>query len=128
MLRRTGAGLPAPSAIVLGAGWPVLYVAMAALAPAPADPDALPSLLDSLIFAAVIIGMIGTTSAAIGRQYRAVWWSTGLGAVWVGATLACPLSGHHDVVAAQWWTELALGSVLLGASLVAAARLRTAWR
>jgi hypothetical protein len=103
--------------LAVGAGWPLLFVVMMALAPEPADPNPVPTLVDSAGFVAVMVGLFGTIVAAVARQSKALVWSTGLGVVWVATIIACPLSGHHDAVGWQWYAELASSSSLLVLSL-----------
>jgi hypothetical protein len=122
--RRPAAELPRWLAVVVGAGWPALMVMALAFAPAAADPDAVPTLLDSVVSLAVLAGMAGTIASAVGRRPQALLWSAGLGLVWVATTITCPLSGHHDTVGWQWYTDLAASSTLLLVSLVGARRLR----
>jgi hypothetical protein len=100
-LRRQPRPLPRSWALAVGAGWPLLLVVMTTLAPEPVDPNAVPTLVDSAVFVAVMVGLFGTTVAAVARQSKALVWSTGLGVVWVATTIACPLSGHHDAVGWQ---------------------------
>ena len=126
-----GASAPAPTAspprswaLTVGAGWPLLLVVMTALAPEPADPNAVPTFVDSAVFLAVMVGILGTIVAAVARQPKALAWSTGLGAVWVATTIACPLSGHHDAVGWQWYAELVSSSTLLVLSLIGIRLLR----
>ena len=117
-VRRVPRPLPRSWGLAVGAGWPLLLVVMTALAPAPVDPNAVPAFVDSAVFVAVIVGVLGTVVAAVARQPRALVWSTGLGVVWVAATIACPLSGHHDAVGWQWYAELVSSSSLLLVSLI----------
>jgi hypothetical protein len=124
-LRRQPRPLPRSWAWAVGAGWPLLLVVMTAIAPEPADPNAVPTLVDSAAFMAFMIGLFGTIAAAVARHSRALVWSTGLGAVWVATTIACPLSGHHDTVGWQWYTELTSSSSLLLLSLTGILVLRT---
>jgi hypothetical protein len=131
-LRRQPRPLPRSWALAVGAGWPLLLVVMTAVAPEPADPNAVPTLVDSAVFVAVMVGLFGTIVAAVARQSRALVWSTGLGVVWVATTIACPLSGHHDAVGWQWYTELASSSSLLlfslaGIGLLLRPRLSEVW-
>jgi hypothetical protein len=91
---------------------------MTALTPEPADPNAVPTFVDSAVFVAVMVGLFGTVVAAVARQTKALVWSTCLGVVWVATTIACPLSGHHDAVGWQWYTDLASSSSLLLLSLI----------
>jgi hypothetical protein len=105
---------------------------MTALAPEPADQNAVPTLVDSAVFVAVMVGLFGTIAASVARQSKALGWSTGLGAVWLATTIACPLSGHHDAVGWQWYAELASSSSLLlfsltGIGLLLRPRLSQVW-
>jgi hypothetical protein len=109
---------PGRGALAVGAGWPLLLVVRTALAPAPADPNAVPTFVDWAVFVAVMVGLVGTIVAAVARQSKALVWSTGLGVVWVATTIACPLSGHHPAVGWKWYTELVSGSGLLVLSLI----------
>jgi hypothetical protein len=109
-------------AILVGAGWPLIAVWQIATAPEAANPEAVPSLLDTAVFLAVMTGLVGTIGAAFGRQPRALIWSIGLGVVWVATVITCPLSGHHDAVGWSWSTELAASGALLAASLVGTRR------
>jgi hypothetical protein len=131
-LRRQPRPLPRSWALAVGAGWPLLLVVMTALAPEPADPNAVPTLVDSAVLVAVMAGLFGTIAAAVARQSKALVWSTGLGVVWVATTIACPLTGHHDAVGWQWYTELASSSSLLlfsltGIGLLLRPRLSEVW-
>lgn len=119
--------LPVPGwlAAVVGVGWPLVVMLMPALAAAPADPEAVPSLLDAAVFAAVVVGLAGTVAAALARHARALMWSTGLGLVWVATTITCPLSGHHDTLGWQWQVDLASSGSLLLISLIGARWLRS---
>jgi hypothetical protein len=117
--------LPRPCAWALALVWPVLYIAMVAIAPEPADPNAVPTLLDSFVFMAFMVGLIGTTAAAFTRHGTALVWSTGLGALWVATAVACPLSGHHSAMDWQWRLELALSGALLLLSVIGWRLLRT---
>ena len=67
-LRRQPRPLPRSWALAVGAGWPLLLVVMTALAPEPADPNAVPTFVDSAVFLAVMVGMLGTIVAAVARQ------------------------------------------------------------
>ena len=127
-IRRQPLPLPRSWALVVGAGWPLLLVLQTALAPAPADPDAVPTLLDSAVFFTLIAGLVGTIVGAVTRQPRALLWSAGLGVVWVATTITCPLSGHHDAVGWQWYTDLASSSTLLLLSLIGIRQLRISLR
>lgn len=122
--RRQPSPLPRSLALVVGAGWPLAIVVATALAPAPADPEAVPNLVDIAVSLAVMLGLLGTVGAAVTRQPKALVWSVGLGAVWVATTITCPLSGHHDVVGWQWFADLASGSGLLLVSIIGAHRMR----
>jgi hypothetical protein len=126
--RRPPPPLPRSWALTVGAGWPLLVVVMLALTPEPANPEAVPTLVDSLVFLAVGVGLVGTVGAAVARQYTALVWSNGLGLVWVATTIACPLSGHHESVGWQWAVDLASSGGLLLLGLVGARRLRAVAR
>jgi hypothetical protein len=52
-VRRQPRPLPRSWALAVGAGWPLLLIAMTALAPEPADPNAVPTFVDSALFVAV---------------------------------------------------------------------------
>ena len=110
--------LPSAWAWAVGAGWPLLLVAMTAVAPEPADPNAVPTALDSAMLLALIVGLLGTIAAAVSRQSKALLWSTGLGLAWVTTTVLCPVSGHHDAVGWQWYVDLVASSSLLLLSLI----------
>ena len=58
-LRRQRRPLPRSWALAVGAGWPLLLVVMTALAPEPADPNAVPTFVDSAVFLAVMVGICG---------------------------------------------------------------------
>jgi hypothetical protein len=124
-LRRQPRPLPRSWAWTVGAGWPLLFVVMTAVAAEPADPNAVPTLVDSAVFVALMVRLYGTIAAAVTRQAKALVWSTGVGVVWVATTIACPLSGHHDTVGWQWYTELTSSSTLLLLSLTGILVLRT---
>jgi hypothetical protein len=124
-LRRQPGPLPRSWAWAAGVGWPLLLVVMTVAAPEPADPNAVPTLVDSAASLALMVGLFGTIAAAVIRQAKALVWSTGLGVVWVTTTIACPLSGHHDTMGWQWYTELTSSSSLLLLSLTGILVLRT---
>jgi hypothetical protein len=117
--------LPQSWAWAVALAWPLLFVTVVAISPEPADPDAVPSLFDSLVFISFVVGLVGTTAAAFTRHASALTWSIGLGALWVGTAIACPVSGHHDAVDWQWRLELGLAAALLLLCVVGWRRLRT---
>jgi hypothetical protein len=125
-VRREARPLPRSWAVAVGAGWPALFLLLMALTPPPSDPNAVPSFIDTAIFFAVTTGLIGTIVCAIGRQSKALAWSAGLAVLWLGTTIACPVSGHHDHVGWVWFAELGASASLLAAS--AAGIRRYGWR
>jgi hypothetical protein len=117
--------LPRSWALAVGAAWPLLFVVMVALAPEPTDPNAVPTQVESVVFFAVMTGLLGTVITAGARRPEALVWSTCLGVVWVATTIACPLTGHHDTVGWQWYVELTSSSTLLLLSFIGIRALRT---
>lgn len=117
--------LPRSWAWAMAVAWPSLFVLVVAIAPEPADPNAVPTLLDSLMFTSFLVALIGTVAAALTRHPTAMVWSIGLGLIWVGSAIACPVSGHHDPMNWQWRLELALAGGLLLLSTIGWRRLRT---
>ena len=61
--RRQPRPLPRSWAWTVGAGWPLLFVVMTAVAVEPADPNAVPTLVDSAVFVALMVGLFGTIAA-----------------------------------------------------------------
>jgi hypothetical protein len=116
--------LPRSWALAVGAAWPLLFVVMVALAPEPTDPNAVASPLESAVFFAITTGLLGTVITAGTRRTDALVWSTCLGVVWVATTIACPLTGHHDVTW-QWYVELTSSASLLLLSVLGLRALRT---
>jgi hypothetical protein len=105
-------------AALLGVGWPVALVLSDVIRPAPADPNAAPSLFAQLFTAVVFGALVLTAIAAASRMRTAAVAGVALGGVMLLDSLACPLSGHHQFglwVAA----DMALFTAMLGLSIAA---------
>src|SRR5262249_562808 len=116
--------LPLAWALAVGTAWPLLFLVMVAITPAPADPNAVPTPVDALVSLAVMTGLLGPGIAGAVRRPEALIWSTCLGVIWVATTIACPLTGHHDAVGWPWRFELTASGSLLLLSLVGVRVLR----
>ncbi len=108
-------------AALLGIGWPLAIVVIASIEPAPADPNAAPALLDSLLTAVMFGALVLTGVSAVSRLRATAFAGVTLGVVGLGAAAACPLSGHHEF--GLWWIgELAIYTAMLAASIAALGR------
>jgi hypothetical protein len=88
-------------AVFVGVAWYVLFFVAIALEPEPARPDAFPVWLSATI-EATLLGLIGLMAA--GLLLRRRWGlvaSMGAATLFVGLSVACPVSGHHGF--GGWW-------------------------
>ena len=108
-------------AAALGFGWPLAFLTVTALEPAPADPAAPVPLiveLGSLVFLAAL-GM--TVVAAAVRHGSAAVAAVVTGGVALAFTLSCPISGHHTY--GLWWiAELVVLGAMAAVSVAALGR------
>jgi hypothetical protein len=105
-------------AAFLGVGWPVALVLSDVIRPAPADPNAAPSLLGQIVTLAVFGALVLTTVLAVSRLRSAAVAGVVLGGLMVADSLACPLSGHHEF--GLWFVaDFTLFTAMLLASIAA---------
>lgn len=105
-------------AALLGVGWPLALVLSDAIRPAPADPNAAPSLFAQLFTAVVFGALVLTAVAAASRMRAAAIGGAGLGGVMLFDSLACPLSGHHEF--GLWFVaDFAIFAAMLAVSVAA---------
>ncbi|HLM63811.1 MAG TPA: hypothetical protein VK306_05905 [Acidimicrobiales bacterium] len=108
-------------AAALGFGWPLAFLTVTALEPAPVDPAAPVPLvveLASLVFLAAL-GM--TVVAAAMRQGIAAAAAVVTGVVALAFTISCPISGHHTY--GLWWiAELVVLGAMTAVSVAALGR------
>jgi hypothetical protein len=105
-------------AAFLGIGWPVAMVLSDVIRPAPADPNAAPSLLGTIVTLAIFGALVITAVAAASRLRSAAVAGVVLGGIMVADSLACPLSGHHEF--GLWFVaDFALFTAMLLASIAA---------
>jgi hypothetical protein len=111
-------------AAALGLGWPLATVAILALEPAPADPEAAaPFLVEAATLGFVAALLITAVAAGLRHPVAAVA-GVAAGLIAVGFTIGCPVSGHHTL-GAWWFGQLALSLVMLTASVAALGRRAT---
>jgi peptidoglycan/LPS O-acetylase OafA/YrhL len=114
-------------AMLLGVGWPLVMALAIAIEPAPADPDTTPLVLDVLAeFSGLVMlgALVVTAVSAAARQRSAAVAGVVVGAVAVGLSVTCPLSGHHGF--GLWWVaQLGMLTAMLGASVAALGRRAT---
>src|SRR5918994_4722283 len=88
-------------AAALGLGWPLATMAILALEPAPADPEAAaPFLVQAASLGFVVALLITAVAAGVRHPFAAVA-GVAAGLIAVGFTIGCPVSGHHTLGA--WW-------------------------
>jgi xanthine/uracil permease len=93
-------------------------VAAIALEPAPSDPDATAPLVVELASLGFLAALL-VTAVAAGLHHRAAAVAGVVAGVLLATfTVACPVSGHHQV-GLWWFGQLALVTGMLGVSLVA---------
>jgi hypothetical protein len=108
-------------AAVLGFGWPFTFIAITALEPAPADPDASVPLIVDVGAMVFLMTLALTCLAAATRSRVAGPAAVATGIVALTFAVSCPTSGHHDVGA--WWLgELALLGAMTATSVAALGR------
>jgi 4-amino-4-deoxy-L-arabinose transferase-like glycosyltransferase len=113
-------------AIFVGVAWYVLFFVGVALEPEPTQPDAIPAWLGTTIEVA-LLGLIGVTAAGLlSRRRWGLVASMGAATLFVGLSVACPVSGHHGFGA--WWFGQMTCAVGLVAVSVAALRRSNAAR
>ena len=104
-------------AAALGLGWPLAFLAMLALEPAPAEPDAAP-VVGVVLSLALLAGLVLTSAAAGTRQPLAAPAAVATGLVALTMSVACPVSGHHSY-GAWWFAQMAVVVAMLAVSVAA---------
>jgi hypothetical protein len=105
-------------AAVLGVGWPLAFLIMLALEPAPADPQAAQPLAGTLLAVGFMAGLLLTSAAAGTRHRLAAGAATVTGVFALVGAAACPASGHH-AYGAWWFAQMAVVIAMLGVSVAA---------
>jgi hypothetical protein len=108
-------------AAALGIGWPLAIVASVALEPAPAEPEAAVPLFVELGMLGLFAALVTTAVAAGLRHPGAAGAGVVTGLIAFGFTIACPVSGHHEL-GGWWYGQLALTGAMLVVSLAALGR------
>ncbi|MDP9023161.1 MAG: hypothetical protein M3N57_10830 [Actinomycetota bacterium] len=107
--------IPQAWCVAAALAWAALLSVAVALEPGADDPAAIPSAVDALI-ATVLFGGLFATAAGLGSRRR-IGFAASFGAalLLLGATLACPATGHHEL-AGWWYGQLAATGGLVGMS------------
>lgn len=105
---------------------PVVAALCVAVEPAPADPAAPATALDSLLGLALLSTWALAATTAYSRHPRALTWAGLGGLVALGLSLGCPLSGHHTGIGAWWLIQLTVSGAGLAAAAVGRSRHRRA--
>ena len=85
----------------VGLAWAVGLPAGLALEPAPTQPDAVPSVLGTVLSFALISLLAATASGLVQRARWGFAASAGGAFLLAGMAIACPVSGHHAM--GLWW-------------------------
>lgn len=108
-------------AIFVGVAWYVLFFVGLALEPDPTQPDAIPAWLGTTI-EVTLLGLIGVTAAGLlARRRWGLVASMGAATLFVGLSVACPVSGHHGF-GAWWFGQMACAIGLVAVSTAALRR------
>jgi len=108
-------------ALLVGIAWYVLFFVGVALEPEPSQPDAIPVVLSAAIEVA-LLGLLGVMAAGlITRRRFGLVASLGAALLFVGLSVACPVTGHHGF-GAWWYGQMACAIGLLAVSCTALRR------
>jgi len=103
-------------AAVLGLGWPIVFMLMLLLQPAADNPQAVSPVLDVVVQAGLLLGLLATSVLAGNRDRAAAPVAVVTGLVTLAFVVSCPVSGHHTL--APWWfAELAVVLAMLAVSV-----------
>jgi hypothetical protein len=111
-------------AAALGVGWPLASVAILALEPEPANPEAPVPVIIELARLGLLAALLATTIAAGVRHPAAAIAGVVSGIIAMTFTVTCPVSGHHSF-GLWWFGELGLVTAMLVVSLIALGRRAT---
>jgi hypothetical protein len=108
-------------ALALGVGWPLTFMAGAALEPVPADPQAPVPLVVALASLVFLAALAGTVLAAAVRHPVAAPAGAVAGIVSLVFSVACPVSGHHAL--GLWWlAQMGVTTAMLAVCIAALGR------
>jgi hypothetical protein len=99
--------------LVVAVSWYVLFFVGTALEPKPTNPDAIPAWL-TVGVDVVLLSLLGVMTAGLLAKRR--WGlvaSMGAAGVFLAASIACPVSGHH-AFGAWWYGQMACALGLVG--------------
>lgn len=106
------------------ASWVLFLLAVLVLEPAPADPEAVPSLAATLTGVVLLTGLVATLGALGSRMRVGLRLSALTGLVALGSAVACPMTGHHGFGA--WWAgELAAAGLVVAVGAIGYRRARS---
>jgi hypothetical protein len=104
--------------LFLGLGWPLAFMAMVAVEPPPADPDAAVPVLVQLAGLAFWLAMGTTIIAALSRHPLAALGGVATGLLAAAFSITCPASGHHGF-GLWWFVQIGAVAAMLVPSAVA---------
>jgi len=102
-------------ALFVGVAWYVLFFVGMALEPEPAHPEVIPAWLSATIDV-TLVGLLGVMAAGlIARRRWGLVASMGAATLFVGLSVACPVTGHHGF-GAWWYAQMACAFGLVAIS------------
>ena len=109
-------------AIALPLAWAFIFSTAVAVEPPPANPNAPEPLAGVLLGLGLMVAWTAMAAGLVARRPSGAWASLAAGVFMLGAAIACPATGHHQVVGLWWFYELAGAAVLIALSLRAIPR------
>jgi uncharacterized membrane protein AbrB (regulator of aidB expression) len=88
-----------------------LFAAGVAAEPAPNGPNPVTPWWDELIANAILFGLVALFVGCVSGRRWTLPVGLGVGATLLGASLTCPLEGHHEI-AAWWFVQMAVGAAM----------------
>jgi hypothetical protein len=108
-------------ALFVGIAWYLLFFVGMALEPEPTHPEAIPVWLSAAI-EVTLVGLLGVMAAGlIARRRWGLVASMGAALLFVGLSVACPVTGHHGF-GAWWYGQMACAIGLVAITVTALRR------
>lgn len=103
---------------------PIVMALGVAVEPAPANPNAPATFLETVLGLALLASFLLAAITGLRRLPQALSWAAVGAGLLVTASVLCPVTGHHASVGAWWFVQLGASGAALAGTLRARNRCR----
>lgn len=101
---------------------PAVMAVGIAVEPAPANPNAPATLLESVLGLALLASFACAALTGIRRLPQALTWAAAGAGLLITASVLCPVTAHHTSIGGWWFVQLGAAGAALAAALIGRAK------